>query len=401
MRDGKVEIAGVGCCLVDRIYDCVSFGSPEFLSLMSRAKGDGGLVPGALVFEEELEKFSGRRFPEILKSLTHGREADKVNVGGPCIVALINLSQLTAGISHVKFYGCRGDDEVGRRLFTALRRTPVDISCYHEKPGLETASSTVLSDPDYDEGNGERIFVNTIGASWKVSPGDLDKAFYDADITVYGGTAIVPGIHDHLNEILPIAKQHGSLTIVNTVFDTRNERMHPDRRWPLGASDETYRYIDLLLADHEEALRLSGKGSIPAALDFFREKGVRAVVVTGGARDISYYAAGGPFVSCPATTLPVSARVGAELRSGERKGDTTGCGDNFAGAVVASVAQQMHCGATAINLGEACCWGVVSGGFTCFHYGGTFFEKHPGEKLALLRPYYEAYIEQVGGLPPA
>ena len=94
------------------------------------------------------------------------------------------------------------------------------------------------------------------------------------------------------------------------------------------------------------------------------------------------------------TTLPVSAKVTAELKAGKR-GDTTGCGDNFAGGVIASLVEQLHAGKTELDLLEAARWGVVSGGFTCFYVGGTYYEQAPDEKRRLLMPYYEAYLNQI------
>ena len=80
----KVRISGVGCCLMDRIYDGVDFTSDLFRKYLSKKAGDGGLEPGKLTFEEELERFSGDSFAtEILPQLTQGRKADKENIGGP------------------------------------------------------------------------------------------------------------------------------------------------------------------------------------------------------------------------------------------------------------------------------------------------------------------------------
>ena len=344
----KILISGVGCCLLDRIYDHIDFCAPTFRQYMSQRPGDGGLEPGKLTFEEEVERFAGCRFTDILPVLTQGRQPDKENIGGPCIVALI---------------------------------------------GAATASTSVLSDPDYDNGHGERTFVNTIGASWKYLPEEVDASFYEADICVFGGTAIVPMIHRGMRQMLQQAHQRGAFTVVNTVYDFLSEKQNPGQRWLLGDSDETYPLIDLLIVDHEESLRLSGTTSIPQAIDFFGEKGVKAVLVTNGAHDVYLWADSPVFGQVGMQTMPVSAEVGAELRAG-RRGDSTGCGDNFVGGVLASIARQKYAGQTSFDLREACRWGIVSGGFTCFYYGGTYFETHQGEKLQLLTPFYEKYLRQ-------
>lgn len=388
-----VKVSGVGCCLLDRIYDHVDFCSPTFRQYMSRQPGDGGLEPGKLAFEEEVERFAGQHFADILPQLTQGRQPDKENIGGPCIVALIGAAQLAYKESVISFYGCHGDDHVGTRLCEALGRTPIDLTHYRCEAGSETASTNVLSDPHYDNGHGERTFVNTIGASWRYLPSEVDDSFYKSDICVFGGTAIVPMIHQGLCEMLQKAHRHGAFTVVNTVYDSLSEKQNPGRRWLLGDSDESYPLIDLLIVDHEESLRLSGTGSIPQAITFFREKGVRAVLVTNGAHDVYLWADSPAFGRVEMQTMPVSAAVGIELRAG-RRGDSTGCGDNFVGGVLASVARQMYAGRKSFDLQEACRWGIVSGGFTCFYYGGTYFETHEGEKLQLLTPYYEKYLQQ-------
>ena len=235
-----VRISGVGCCLLDRIYDNIDFQSEAFRKYWSKKAGDGGLEPGKLTFEDELERFSGQSFAkDILPLLTKGQEPKKENVGGPCIVALINASQLAYKESEVSFYGCRGEDEVADKLLQKLQQTRLDLSHYRVEKGAETASTSVLSDPNYDNGHGERTFVNTIGASWNYLPEEVDESFYDADICVFGSTALVPRIHQGLLPMLKKAKAKGKITVVNTVYDFLNEKAHPEKRWPMGESDES------------------------------------------------------------------------------------------------------------------------------------------------------------------
>ena len=396
-----VRISGVGCCLLDRIYGHVDFHSEAFRKCMSKKAGDGGLEPGKLTFEEELERFAGKPFAsEILPALTKGLEADKENIGGPCIVALINASQLAYKESKVSFYGCRGDDEVADKIMQKLNQTKLDLSHYRVEKGSETASTSVLSDPNYDNGHGERTFVNTIGASWHYLPEEGNESFYDSDICVFGSTALVPRIHQGLVPMLKKAKSKGRITVVNTVYDFINEKNNPDKRWPMGESDESYQFIDLLLVDHEEALRLSGQKDAPSAIAFFREKGTGAVVVTNGAQNIYLWADSPLFGKIEEQTMPVSKAVGEALKQG-KKGDSTGCGDNFAGGVIGSLARQMFSGQQTtdnrqqtFDLREACRWGIVSGGFACFYYGGTYLETKEGEKLGYLQELYDLYLKQ-------
>lgn len=388
-----VIVSGVGCCLVDRIFNGMDFTSDTFAKYLSQQPSDGGLVPGKLEFEEEFERFAGRRFSEILTELTQGKAADSENIGGPSIVALINAAQLSMESADVRYYGCYGDDEVGEQLLSLLGKTPVNLSTYRKVEGCETASTSVFSDPNYDDGQGERIFVNTIGASWKFVPEEVDETFFNSDICLFGATALVPKIHEALDTLLPKAKEAGAFTLVTTVYDTLNERRQL-KRWPLGASDKTYEYTDLLITDKEEALRLSGQETIEQALEFFYRKGTGAAIVTNGSRNVMFYAHSKLFGTHEITSLPVSAAVGERLRKGQ-KGDTTGCGDNFAGGVLSSLIRQKAEGKQQLDILEACKWGVVSGGFTCFYLGGTYFEQQSGEKLQQLLPLYEAYNLQL------
>ena len=207
---------------------------------------------------------------------------------------------------------------------------------------------------------------------------------------------MVPVIHDHLTELLQKAKSNGCITIVNTVFDFRNEKLNPAQKWPLGNSDESYQNIDLLIADQEEALRLSGEITAEAAIRFFLEKQVSALIITNGSNPVSVYSNGKLFEKLELTQLPVSKEVVDELKT-ETAGDTTGAGDNFVGGVIASIVNQLQNGVQYPNLREACCWGIVSGGYACFYMGGTYFEQKTGEKLSKIKPYYESYQQQING----
>ena len=379
---------------MDRIYAHADFSSPSFKRYLGLRPGDGGLSVGGLTFEEDLERFAGQSFGDILPTLSSGKAPDVENIGGPAIVALIHAAQITAESCTVRFYGCRGDDAVGSDLDRRLKSTPLDLTHFRIQPDSETPSTTVLSDPDADNGHGERLFVNTIGAAWDYIPEEVDDSFYESDICVFGGTALVPRIHEGLGYMLSKARGNGCLTVVNTVYDFLNEKKNPGGRWPLGSSDTSYSLVDLLISDKEEALRLSGKDDIPDALAFFSRMGVGAVIITAGADDVHLWAGSGRFLPAGPETMPVSEALGKAWKDPSRRGDSTGCGDNFAGGVIASIAEQLASGNKVFDLKEACRLGVVSGGFAGLYYGGTWQESEPGEKRRLLQPYYEEYLRQ-------
>ncbi|HAM09621.1 MAG TPA: carbohydrate kinase family protein [Bacteroidales bacterium] len=390
----KIIVSGVGCCLVDMLYNDIDFRSNSLKPCLSVNRGDGGLTPGHLVFREEFEEFCGKPFDTVLREITGGRSHDKINIGGPSIVSLINIAQLVdKNQCEVRFYGRGGNDEPGKYLIDSLGKTPVILGDFKliAKP---TPSTVVLSDPAYENGHGERMFINSIAAAWDYGPENLGNDFFKSDIVVFGGTALVPRIHDNLTSLLGKAKANGCRTVVNTVFDFRSEKSDLCDRWPLGESDDSYSLVDLLITDREEALRLSGERSSDDSIRFFREKNVSSLIITNGSKNISAYSDGRFFTAVDNLEMPVSKKVTDELQT-VRGGDTTGCGDNFAGGVIASVVNQFNSGISLPDLREACSRGIVSGGFTCFYLGGTFFEDHPGEKRLKIEPYYEAYRRQI------
>jgi len=401
MTDRKITISGTGSALVDYLYSGVDFNSPAFQKYMSRTPGDGGLHPGRLVFASDLERFAGKHLREILPALVK-HKPDASNIGGPAVVSLIQAAQmLNSEQFDVRFYGAAGDDETGNELMQRVQQTPLDLSHYRVFEGEYTPFTDVLSDPNYHDGAGERTFINNIGAAWQFKPEFLDDAFFNSDIVTFGGTALVPHLHDHLTHLLQKAKANNCLTVVNTVFDFRNEQKNPGKKWPLGIHHQSFPHIDLLLMDQEEALKISGKGGAEEAAAYFQELGVGAFAITRGSETVLIGSNGKHFSPEGLHKVPVSEKVVHELRQfPEKKGDTTGCGDNFAGGVLASLAWQLAQSRKTFSLREMISWGIASGGYACFYVGGTFIEEYAGQKRERIKPYVEDYQQRIQAVLP-
>ena len=391
-------IHGVGCSLVDYLYTGIDFSASGMQPYLSNRPGDGGIEPGKLVFADRFAEFSGLNYLDALADITGHEEPRSTNLGGPAVVALVHAAQLLSPENEqVRFYGIRGDDTIGDRLHGFVNRTPLETSRYETIEGI-TPFTYVLSDPNYDRGRGERAFINNIGAAYEMDPDRVPEEFFDAPILLYGGTALVPNLHRRLDELLLRGHAAGALNVVTTVYDFYNESKSPGARWPLGSDDDAYSYVDLLIADHEEAIRLSGTDSAHEAITFFKEAGVGAVVVTEGPENVHLYADHeSKFLSLGPIMLPISEKIGGELAAGAGSGgDTTGCGDNFVGGMLYALALQQRAGSSEkFDLIDAARWAVVSGGFACYYVGGTYFEDSPGEKRDRLAPYYEAYRSQI------
>jgi sugar/nucleoside kinase (ribokinase family) len=394
---------------MDLLYPEVDFSSPAFRSAASMREGDGGLAPGRLVFARDAERFARKPFAQTLAELVgpgpdgSPRAPAAENVGGPSVVSLVHAAQMLEdeGIA-VSYRGATGDDAIGGRLRALLARTPLDISGLETRPG-RSPSTYVLSDPSWDSGRGERCFVNEVGAAEAYLPAELGEALLGADIVALGGTALVPGLHDGLPGLLAEARRRGALAVVNTVFDFRAERRDGVGPWPLGGPAPSpgagpgpaasYRCCDLLVMDREEALRLTGARELTRSLRLLESSGVGAFAITRGGESVLAWAGRGRFGPMALREFPVSERAGRRL-SGGRRGDTTGCGDAFAGGVIAALGLQMKAGAGELDLADAIAWGIAAGAFTLGILGGTYYESRPGEKRELVSSYREDWLAQ-------
>jgi len=165
-----IKICGVGCSLLDLIYSDIDFRSRAFRRLSSQKPGDGGLIPGGLVFVEDLERFTNTDLETIVKAITGKSSPDAMNLGGPAIAALVNTSQLSFDREiEIHFFAVRGNDAIGRHIADFLAQTAVNIDHYLVTDGKSPAT-TVLCDPAYEGGLGERIFINSIGVASNQRP---------------------------------------------------------------------------------------------------------------------------------------------------------------------------------------------------------------------------------------
>jgi sugar/nucleoside kinase (ribokinase family) len=399
---------------MDYLYPHTDFGSPQFRARLSKKDGDGGLAIGKLVFAKDFEAFTGLPYERVLAEIT--QEEPVCNLGGPAAVSMVHAAQVLGKAARVCLYGARGNDAAGDMVEEALARagfsprTPKSSAVEKDTAGPAqyvlkryngfTPRTDVLSDPAYDNGHGERTFINLIGEAEQFGPEDLGEDFFHADIVVFGGTALTPRIHRNLTELLGRAKQKNALTVVNLVYDYQSEQSAPGKKWKLGSQDNAYPFIDVLIADRSEAWRTSFRASTAEAARWFIERGCAAVIITEGTKPL-YVAAGGTgiFKALAETTLPVSQGISRELAAHpEKRGDTTGCGDNFAGGVIAGLAESLEQdpplpGTPALgkfDLRDICIPGIIAGGYACFTLGGVFYEKYPGEKQQRLAPFIEA-----------
>ena len=388
-----MRISGVGCCVLDVLHDVPpGEGEARMARYLSRVAGDGGLVRGGAVLRSALEERFGRPVAEVVADVA-GSARSTITLGGVAAAGLIAAAQLLRGEGiDVRFYANLSDDEDGALVRRLLSRTPLSMERVGWRHGRYP--KTHILNERGDGGTGERTFIAEAGVSEELAlaPEDLDRAFFESEVALFSAIWWEPRLCSRLTSLLAECKRAGAVTVVGTAFDP--SRSDDRSRWALGDSDEAYRYVDALVVNQTEALLHSGETELGRALEFFRRAGVGACVVTEGVDPVLYWSGGRPFAPADGR-LPIPEAILRDKASGALPtGDSVGCGDNFAGGVVASVALQRKAG-RALDLREAVLLGNLSGGIASTHAGGVFYERHPGEKRELLRKYRLLYERQL------
>ncbi len=269
-----MRIAGTGSGLIDFLYTDVDFTGPGFLKVRSKTAGDGGLTPGGLVLAEPVR---GLRRPRVgCRSTRHRgrgpaggeqrrrafhRRADSRR-------AIARAARRRGRIPRIHWR------RSGGRADTASRDSqPLLTEHYRSVPGA-SPSTYVLSDPNYNEGRGERSFIHDIGVAVDFSSEYLPESFFDSEVLLFGATSLVPRLHASLAELLEKGRRRGCLNVVGTVYDFNHEQADPGGRWPLARANEDLRFIDLLITNREEVLRISGANDIDQACRFLTTHGV-------------------------------------------------------------------------------------------------------------------------------
>jgi len=396
-----IKVNATGCSLVDNLYGHVDFSTELYKKLSTRNTGDGGLPTGGLVFSEAFSDFAGGNYNGILTELTGAENPDSSNIGGPGIVPIIHADQVKGNTDiRYRFAGVLGRDENGRRFTSLLKKAGFPGDDYTDSD-YPTPCTDVLSDPNFNNGRGERTFINTIGAAGYYTPESLPNDFFDADLLLFGGTALVPPLHDNLENLCHRGRESGAFVMVTTVFDFRNEARLKGEPWPLV---DNYKNVDLLVVDREEAIKISGASSPKEAMSWFLNRGCRGVVVTQGADEVLLGISGkndsdSRFLPLSRTAM-ATCRYADEVVAGlSHPRDTTGCGDNFVGGLIDSLARQIagmeKPDREKLNLEEAVISGVAAGSVALTCLGGVYYEGKAGEKFKALQPYLDAYRREL------
>ena len=205
--------------------------------------------------------------------------------------------------ARVELVAAVGRDEAGARLLRAIGDSGVDVSHVEVVDDAPSGAAYIAVDD-----HAENTILVAGGANLRLDPASISK--------VELRHAVVGLCLEVTDAIVDVAVRRAAAAQGTVVLN-----MSPLR--PLPA--ELLRSVDVLLINEHEAAELAGEPVEGAArVGRLREKlGVRAIVITLGSRGAVLQAdAQFEHVESPAVT-PV---------------DTTGCGDAFAGALIAGLA---------------------------------------------------------------
>ena len=207
----------------------------------------------------------------------------------------------------VRLTGMVGKDAQGDAILAMLQDAGVvsDIRRTDEP----TTSTVVLV-----QSSSDRSFVHRPGASRSMTPDLLQYSAPGFTHFHLANPFSLPSIREHGGEVMANARAAGLTTSLDTAWDAKD-------RW-MEDIGPCLPYTDLLFVNDSEAKMLTGSDDPYLAVKVFREHGAKDVVVKVGGRGCVAFDGDDAFES---PGFPVTAK------------DTTGAGDCFCGAFLASL----------------------------------------------------------------
>lgn len=200
-----------------------------------------------------------------------------------------------------------GDDQFGDLVLGALQREGVGVSGVVVSPGAQTPLAGVVVDATGEPaylGHPGSLRLMALPRAWRAPLQETEAVFAD-------GWAEHQGVPDIILEAFRIARAAN----VPTFFDPGPGNPDVDSAWV----DECLDLTTVLLANGEEARRLTGLSDHSTAAEALLARGIGLVVIKQGAQGCLLMSKRGVYL---AGGLPVKVL------------DTTGAGDSLAGAVI-------------------------------------------------------------------
>jgi sugar/nucleoside kinase (ribokinase family) len=243
------------------------------------------------------------------------------------------------GVS-VRLMAWTGRDAFGDFLLARLGSAGVDTT-HVVRCDAPTATTIALV-----HGDGRRAFLHRPGASAVAFP---QSCALSSDV-ISGASHLhvanpygVPNLRRHAARLLTEARAAGMTTSLDTAWDSRGEWMK--------VLEPCLEHIDLLFANEQEALHLTGATDYTQAGERLREAGAGSVVLKLGGAGCAVFTRESNFVE-PAYAVEAI--------------DTTGAGDCFAAGFLAALHhdccwRDAACFANAVGALNVQCLGATSG----------------------------------------
>jgi sugar/nucleoside kinase (ribokinase family) len=247
-----------------------------------------------------------------------------LEMGGSCSIFACQAAKL--GL-RVGILGKVGDDDFGRLILRRLDESGVDTRFVQVDPDIGTGFSVALCKED------DRAILTYMGSINALRPEDVTDDFLaSARHLHYGSFFLHTGLKRDAPVIVHRAKALGLSLSLDTNWD-------PEESWN-GTLSEVLPMIDIFLPNEEEAMRITKRQSVDAAVDDLQALGIPLLALKRGGDGADVYT-DETHHTC---TLP-PAKTG---------GDSVGAGDSFDAGFLAGWLQHMslsrslaiacHCG---------------------------------------------------------
>lgn len=282
-----------------------------------------------------------------------------VTLGSSSAILAHNIASL--GLSS-GFITCVGADDFGGMALRYLREAGVDLSKVVKARDEVTTGVTVLLTH-----GGTRHMFTYPGAMATMTGADLDIEYLAGSRHFHLSSLFLqPGLHPVLPTLFRELRSRG-LTIS---LDTNDD---PANRWD-GVLSTLLAEIDILLPNHDEICRMTGCGSVEAALDKLAPI-VPTIVVKCG-REGAIVQQGTHRTKVPAISVDAV--------------DTIGAGDSFnAGFLAAWLSGH--------DAAESARAGNITGAFSTQYPGGVEAFRQQAKREAFLRAHRFPYIQRLPG----
>lgn len=289
-----------------RPYDVLAVGH-AIVDVLSHCDDD--LVAGHGLQKGTMTLVDGERAATVYASMGPGVEVS----GGSAANTAAGVASLGG---RAAFVGKVADDELGRIFTHDLRASGVAYSTEPVASEVGTARCLILVTPD-----AERTMNTFLGVAGELGAGDVDEALVTSARIAYleGYLVGLEAAGEALARTVTLARAAGT-TVALTLSDPLWVRLNREAFSALRPD------VDVLLANEEEALELTGAAGLDAALVNLAATSP-VVAVTRGARGVMA-TDGKETVAVPAD--PVDHVV-----------DTTGAGDLFAAGFLFGLARDL------------------------------------------------------------